>query len=163
MDYYMHQTGGNFVIRAAKIPDALNALVDFDKGANPVSPALSPVQQFAAVFIGWGWQTEVGENFGDVAGVSFVGEKLVDDDDLLRSIAKFVEPGSFIEMMGSDDCSWRWYFDGEDMVTHYGTMTFDDVKPKVVIHVRGGVAEVATCPDTVDIEIVDFDNLEAAA
>jgi hypothetical protein len=34
-------------------------------------------------------------------------------------------------------------------------------KPKVVISVCGGVADVATCPDEVEVEIVDYDNREA--
>lgn len=31
---------------------------------------------------------------------------------------------------------------------------------KVIIHVVGGVAEVFDCPDDVEIEIIDFDNLK---
>jgi hypothetical protein len=34
-------------------------------------------------------------------------------------------------------------------------------KRKVVIEVYGGVAEVTSCPDDVDVEIIDHDNLEA--
>jgi hypothetical protein len=36
-------------------------------------------------------------------------------------------------------------------------------RPKVVVEVTGGVAEVTTCPDGVDVEIIDHDNLEAEA
>jgi len=34
---------------------------------------------------------------------------------------------------------------------------------KVVIYVRGGIAEVATYPPGIDVEIIDFDNLEEEA
>ncbi len=163
MGYYMHQTGGSFIIRCAKIPDALNALLDFDRGMNPADTSLPPAQQLAAAFSAWRWEIEVDEKSSDVTGVTFMGEKLRDDDDLFRSVAKFVEPGSYIEMLGGDDCSWRWYFDGDDMITRTGTMVFEGDKPKVVIHVRGGIAEVASCPESVSVEIVNFDNLEQAA
>jgi hypothetical protein len=163
MGYYMHQTGGAFAIRAEKIPDALNALIDFDKGMNSVDASLSPSEQFAAILGAWRWEIEVAENSGDVTRVTFMGEKLRDDDELFRSIAKFVEAGSYIEMVGGDDTSWRWYFDGEDMITRTGTTVFDGDKPKVVIHVRGGIAEVASCPESVTVEIVDHDKLDQAA
>lgn len=163
MGYHMHQTGGAFTIRSAKIQDALNTLVDFDKGMNPPDVLLSPAQQLSAIFGAWRWEVEVDEKSGDVTGVTFMGEKLRDDDDLFRSVAKFVEAGSYIDLMGGDDCTWRWYFDGDDMITRTGTTVFEGDKPKVVIHVRGGVAEVATCPDSVEVEIIDYDHLEAAA
>jgi hypothetical protein len=34
-------------------------------------------------------------------------------------------------------------------------------KRKVVIEVLGGVAYVKDCPEDVDVEIIDYDNLEA--
>ncbi len=34
---------------------------------------------------------------------------------------------------------------------------------KVVITVLGGVAEVESCPDGIEVEIIDYDNLEAEA
>jgi len=37
------------------------------------------------------------------------------------------------------------------------------VKPKVVIEVSGGIADVTSCPDGVDVEIIDHDNLEEEA
>jgi hypothetical protein len=36
-------------------------------------------------------------------------------------------------------------------------------KKKVVIEVLGGVASVAKCPDGVEVEIIDYDNIEAEA
>jgi hypothetical protein len=163
MGYYMHQTGGSFIIRAAKIPDALNVLIDFDRGMNPADASLSPAQQLAAIFSAWRWEIEINETSGDVTRVTFMGEKLRNDDDLFRSITKFVEAGSYIELLGGDDTSWRWYFDGEDMITRTGTMVFEGDKPKVIIHVRRGIAEVASCPENVSVEIVDFDKFEQAA
>lgn len=34
-------------------------------------------------------------------------------------------------------------------------------RPRVVVEVSGGVAEVTECPDGVDVDIVDHDNIEA--
>lgn len=34
-------------------------------------------------------------------------------------------------------------------------------KLKVIIEVSGGVAEVTSCPENVEVEIIDHDNLEA--
>lgn len=36
-----------------------------------------------------------------------------------------------------------------------------DEKYQVVIEVSGGVAEVTSCPDCVEVTIIDHDNLEA--
>ena len=163
MGYHMHQTGGSFTIRAGKIEDALNVLLDFDKGMNRVDESVPAMKQFAAIFKAWRWELEIDDKTGNVTGVSFIGEKLVDDDDLFRSIAKFVEAGSYIDLLGDDDYAWRWYFDGDDMVIREGSLVYEGEKPKVVIHVRGGVAEVASCPEAVEVEIIDYDDLEAAA
>ena len=34
---------------------------------------------------------------------------------------------------------------------------------RVIVEVRGGVAEVTSCPDDIDVHIVDYDNAEAGA
>lgn len=50
----------------------------------------------------------------DVIGISFNGEKLGQDDVMLRAIAPFVEDGSYIQMQGEDGEIWRWVFrDGQ--------------------------------------------------
>lgn len=36
-------------------------------------------------------------------------------------------------------------------------------RPKVVVEVSGGVAEVTQCPDGVEVEIIDYDDLEDQA
>ena len=36
-------------------------------------------------------------------------------------------------------------------------------RPKVVVQVRGGVAEVVRCPTGVQVQIIDHDNLDAEA
>jgi hypothetical protein len=49
------------------------------------------------------------------------------------------------------------------MVKKYQKLNKEGFMDKVIIHVRGGVAEVAVCPPNVEVEIKDFDDLEAEA
>jgi len=56
----------------------------------------------------WRWEAEA---TGDIVGLDFRGEKLGDDEVLLKALAPFVESGSFIQMSGEDGHSWRWCFD----------------------------------------------------
>src|SRR5690606_21320852 len=57
----------------------------------------------------WRWVPER-EATGDIVGLRFRGERLGDDRVLFEAIAPFVEPGSFIEMVGEDGAIWRWTF-----------------------------------------------------
>lgn len=74
-------------------------------------------QMLAGIMEEWRWIPEMKHEDGvevEVLGISFDGEKLGDDQILFDAIAPFVEPGSFIEMVGEDGCIWRWYFDGKE-------------------------------------------------
>lgn len=56
------------------------------------------------------WEAGTDEETGDVVDLLFRGEKLGDDELLLKTIAPFVESGSFIQMNGEDGACWRWCF-----------------------------------------------------
>jgi hypothetical protein len=61
----------------------------------------------------WRWRLERFSRNEDKYEIEFMGEKSGDDDILFNAIAPFMEPGSFIEMIGEDQKVWRWYFDGK--------------------------------------------------
>ena len=54
------------------------------------------------------WGCEVNED-GDIVGIEFEGENLGDDAQFFLCIAKFIEPGSFIEVRGEDGARWRLF------------------------------------------------------
>ena len=161
MSYCMQQTGGKFVIPPENVDGALTALLGYDRNAVEYELHDIPVQTLAALLVKWSWEAEVKD--GGIRDIRFIGTRLRDDDELFRAIAPHIEAGSYIEMMGGDDESWRWYFDGEDMITRWGTLDFEGEKLKVVIHVRAGIAEVASCPANIEVEIVDHGKLQHAA
>lgn len=47
---------------------------------------------------------------GDIVDISFYGDKLGNDLKAFQKIAPFVQDGSFIEMEGEDNETWRWVF-----------------------------------------------------
>lgn len=47
---------------------------------------------------------------GNITGISFCGEKLGDELMVFQRIAPYVRDGSFIEMEGMDNETWRWIF-----------------------------------------------------
>ncbi len=47
---------------------------------------------------------------GNITELKFKGEKLGDDLEMFRSIAPYVQDGSYIWMMGEDGSQWRWVF-----------------------------------------------------
>jgi len=59
----------------------------------------------------WRWEADTDEE-GNIVDISFIGEKLGDDETLFKSIARFVNPGCYIQMEGEDGTLWRWVFDG---------------------------------------------------
>lgn len=47
---------------------------------------------------------------GNITELTFKGDKLGDDFEMFRSIAPYVQDGSYIWMMGEDGSQWRWVF-----------------------------------------------------
>lgn len=47
---------------------------------------------------------------GNIVDISFYGDKLGNDLKAFQKIAPFVRNGSFIEMEGEDNETWRWFF-----------------------------------------------------
>ena len=71
----------------------------------------------------WSWNS-IFDSEGNMVHISFVGEKLTEDLELLDAIAPFVERGSYIHMAGEDFGTWRWYFDGENCIEEQPELVF---------------------------------------
>lgn len=63
-------------------------------------------------FLGeWRW-TPSYDKAGNIVDVSFIGEKIGDEDTLFDALGPYVEAGSTIECTGEDGSFWRWRFCG---------------------------------------------------
>lgn len=56
---------------------------------------------------------------GDIVNVEFCGEKYGDENIFFSSIAKLVEPNSFLKFRGEDGAEWIWLFYGEKVKQDY--------------------------------------------
>jgi len=74
----------------------------------------------------WGWDLLRSQEGGAIDGIVFEGEKMGDDDVLLRALAPYVEDKSYIEMRGEDDAMWKWSFRDGELREVDGKIVFDD-------------------------------------
>jgi hypothetical protein len=68
------------------------------------------------------------DNDGNIADLVFDGTKLLKEHEpQLRTIAKYVEKGSYLDMYSADEggCHWRWYFNGDTMVERGGKIVYE--------------------------------------
>ena len=112
MGYYMQQMDAQFVIEKKHFDKVRERLVAFSKEGHAWVPDISEEDSIEDAFTACRWDVTVGET-GDIKRIEFVGEKLGDDEQLFRSIAEFVQPGSYVQLMGEDSSMWRWTF-GDD-------------------------------------------------
>lgn len=54
-----------------------------------------------------------GQSYSD--GIDFVGQKIGGESVILRAVAPFVQPGSFIAFRGEDGLEWRYLFQDRQM------------------------------------------------
>lgn len=65
----------------------------------------------AEVLDAWRWEPRQDKD-GNIVGISFVGEKIGDEEILWNTLAPYVRKDSYIEMGGEDGACWRWVFNG---------------------------------------------------
>jgi hypothetical protein len=115
-----------FYIKAQHIPDALDAI-------NHLDPKVDETYQpgghktLAQALEAQNWHVGVDTSSGDIISIRFVGRKHSEHfewDVYLPAIARFVEPGSYIEMVGEDDERWRFAFNGASVQTIKPTITW---------------------------------------
>lgn len=146
MGYCMRQLDESFRIARNRIPSALRAMKRKLKVRE---------KSMEAALLLWGWDAQLEPETGDIAGLSFVGEKYHEDERMFRVLAPYVEKDSRLVMIGEDDQIWRWSFDGRSLIEQEAMILF---RPKIEIVVRGGVAEVMSAPEGVEVNITDYDN-----
>lgn len=122
MGYNIQQTAATFCIKKENKTKAFEAVFAItSKQSFPYSKR--KIATLKEIMAEWRWKitlqetktVEEGDEIvrtGDVIDISFEGEKIGDDSRLFEVLAPFVEPGSFIQMVGEDGKQWRWVFDG---------------------------------------------------
>lgn len=60
------------------------------------------------------WELEE-DGSGNCIGINFTGDRLGDDEDILRAVAPYVENGSYIKMLGEDGETWTWIFRNKEL------------------------------------------------
>ncbi len=126
MGYYIKMTDNNFVIKKENFNVALEDLkkifipenmtcydyingekyphfswvtTDIVLNSKTLGEALSEIR----------YKPSYDEN-GNIINVEFTGEKYGDEDIFFSSIAKYVEPKSYIKFVGEDNNKWTWLF-----------------------------------------------------
>jgi len=69
------------------------------------------------------WPVEMDED-ENVVGIQFEGECLYEEEKIFSLLAPFVEPGSFLQILGERGSMWRWVFDGETCTRQNPTITW---------------------------------------
>ena len=72
----------------------------------------------------WRWDPGDLAVDGSVVDLRFTGQSLGDEDILFATLAPFVSPGSFVEMIGEDGAVWRWAFQDRSVYRLATTVTF---------------------------------------
>ncbi len=105
-----------FFIPHDKLADATEVLNKLDKA----------VKSFEDHLYDYGFETEFDKD-GNVTGLYFVGEKLWEQDTLLKELIPFVKEGAFIEFMGEDFTHWRWVFRKGELI---------EIEPDIIWHME---------------------------
>jgi hypothetical protein len=132
MGYHMHFRGARFLMKAEHKPAALEALQAmwtpiamnelrphgggsssrWYSWLNDTSLARGACDSFEQAMDDWRFPVSTDEH-GNITGLIFNGEKIGDEGRMWAIIARYVEPGCYVEMEGEDGYHWRWVFDGE--------------------------------------------------
>ncbi len=118
MSYYCTMRESDFYIYKKDISKAVKAILESDFAdslQNPITQNANETEVFEQYIKDNGYEVEFSEN-GDINGILFHAEKLNDDTNFFNTFAKYVVPGSYIEMIGEGNSIWRMYFNGENCV-----------------------------------------------
>ena len=109
MGYYMYSRGSNFKFKEDVHTELIVSAIKSLKGKLPwvtdeeLDSCNDDDLNKALNVCGW--------DYSEYAhSMDFIDEKSGGEDLLFENIARFVEDGSYIEMIGEDDYMWRWVF-----------------------------------------------------
>jgi len=81
------------------------------------------LQSLSDVLDCWSYQATLDAK-GNIVGLEFLGEKLLEQPILWDAVAPLVREGSYLEMLGEDGARWRWVFKDEKMVEVFATISW---------------------------------------
>ena len=118
----------SFRIRAERIPEAMEVFRTF-RAAHPAKAGVGsgvgydfmgiPNQELdecdtiQEVLHEFGWDAVVDPGSGDITGLEYMVDKLLDEERLFAAISPVVEKGSFVQVKSDGGGRWRWSFDGK--------------------------------------------------
>jgi hypothetical protein len=121
----MHMSEGSFHIKKKNVERALIAVQSLpNKQYSWVGEGYRVADNLKDALDEWRWEIAF-DGSGDVDDIWFNGQKLGDDETLWMAIAPYVEPGSYIDMIGEDSSHWRWFFDGVRVEELSGEVVFE--------------------------------------
>ena len=146
MGYTMRQTESIFLMKAEYCLPALHAAQDlmtnpkYDsiKSGGSFSKTAKNSQKWFSwmnlatpenwthvkdAFDAWRYTADVDDE-GNICDVFFEGEKIGQEIEFFKVIAPYVEPGSYIQMIGEDGFIWRWVFDNDTVEEKAAEVTF---------------------------------------
>lgn len=142
MGYHIEQKDQDFFIHHSNIQNVVNAIHALAKDTDSMTGARFDTKGLVSKHYAWVnnnyiesndireilkcWRWYIHTNdIGDIESIYFEGQKLGDDECLLKAIAPFVKDGSYIEMSGEDDALWRWVFKNGQLREAYAKITWD--------------------------------------
>jgi hypothetical protein len=72
----------------------------------------------------WRWEAFIDDN-GDIADLSFQGEKSGQEAVLFEALSPHVKEGSYICMRGEDGEHWRWFFRDNRCIEQSGRIVYE--------------------------------------
>jgi hypothetical protein len=127
MGYYVKQVDHDFFIPAESIPSLILAIrkqSDYG-GYNRVLDRYMDSDDIQEIFRCWRWLADM-DNHGNIVGLRFNCEQLIDDKVLIKAIAPFVRDGSYLQFIGQDDVMWRWKFINGELKTICPKIIWED-------------------------------------
>lgn len=149
MGYYISLDDVNFKMKKENIEKALqevkrnvNDLIELqlnnksccDLGVNEFDnisadfDVLLNAKTIREIFNEFNYDIEFDSISGDIISLSFIGEKIYDEESLFSVIAPYVEANSYIQMKGEDGEVWRWAFKNKRLYVLESKLIFDEIE-----------------------------------
>lgn len=122
MSYYASVDDVLFEIKKEHIPDALKAIKNTFNDDKETD-----LKELFLYHSGWELTFNEDGNVDCIMNIAGDGRITSADEEILKVVAPYVEPGSFILMHrdGDGGSVWKWYFNGSECVQKYATYDFD--------------------------------------